>query len=204
MISGVDSVAVGIDNANIEVYSETKAKAQDLGTAIYTAYLGVVLDNIPGVVAHALQLGQAGADLGQQGLLAVGDNVAGPGVGALRGVGTGISGVVVGLAVQDGDVIAAVVVGEDSGATTNLVYTHKGMNSETDNNAADSRANASKGTYLVAGGIGAAQGDALGTLNGVHTVSSGAQGLIGGGGSSTTPRARSRTSIPPGILPARA
>ena len=93
VISGVDSVAVGIDNANIEVYSETKAKAQDLGTAIYTAYGTYTLFD------------------------------------------------------KDGDVIAAVVVGEDSGATTNLVYTHKGMNSETDNNAADSRANASKGTY---------------------------------------------------------
>jgi len=49
---------------------------------------------------------------------------------------------------KDGDVIAAVVVGEDSGTVTNLVYTHKGMESETDNGASSStRASSVKGTY---------------------------------------------------------
>uniref|UniRef100_UPI00203E4A65 hypothetical protein n=1 Tax=Flintibacter muris TaxID=2941327 RepID=UPI00203E4A65 len=48
---------------------------------------------------------------------------------------------------KDAYIIGCVVVGEDSGAVTNLVYTHKdAIESETDNNAAETRSGV-KGTY---------------------------------------------------------
>ena len=99
IISGVDNVAVGIDEASIDVWSKDAAMAKNKpasGTTVATAYGSYVLFD------------------------------------------------------DDGDIIGAVVVGEDSGATTNLVYTHKSsIESETDNNASGSstKANSSKGDY---------------------------------------------------------